>query len=93
MKIVINNCYGGFGLSDTAITLYNRLSGTPSISECEPEPERDDPYLIQVVEMLGELASRQSSKLEIVVIPDDVKWHIVEYDGMEHVAENHRTWH
>jgi len=27
-----------------------------------------------------------------VEIPDDVKWHIHEYDGLEHVAEDHRTW-
>jgi len=24
-------------------------------------------------------------------VPDDVKWHIHEYDGLEHVAEDHRT--
>ena len=23
---------------------------------------------------------------------DDVNWYIEEYDGMEHVAERHRTW-
>ena len=29
---------------------------------------------------------------EIVDVPDDVQWHLVEYDGLEHIAENHRTW-
>ena len=27
-----------------------------------------------------------------VSIPDDVEWQIEEYDGMEWVAEAHRTW-
>ena len=31
-------------------------------------------------------------QLTIVDVPDEVKWHIHEYDGLEHVAEDHRTW-
>jgi hypothetical protein len=27
-----------------------------------------------------------------VEIPGDVSWHIGEYDGVEWVAEDHRTW-
>jgi len=30
--------------------------------------------------------------LKIVDIPDGVEWEIEEYDGMEWVAEKHRTW-
>jgi hypothetical protein len=30
--------------------------------------------------------------LAIVEIPDDVQWIIEENDGMEWVAEKHRTW-
>jgi hypothetical protein len=30
--------------------------------------------------------------LEIVEIPDDVEYTIEEYDGLEHIAEKHRTW-
>jgi hypothetical protein len=30
--------------------------------------------------------------LEIIDIPDDVKWHIAEYGGTEWIAEDHRTW-
>jgi hypothetical protein len=32
------------------------------------------------------------SDLKVVDVPDDVNWYIEEYDGMEHVAERHRTW-
>jgi hypothetical protein len=28
----------------------------------------------------------------VIEIPDDVEWIIVDYDGMEHIAEKHRTW-
>lgn len=54
--------------------------------------ERDDPILIQVIEELGPAANGDHALLEIVDIPDDVKWEIAEYDGSEHVAEQHRTW-
>lgn len=27
-----------------------------------------------------------------VAIPDGVIWHIEDYDGLEHIAEDHRTW-
>lgn len=54
--------------------------------------QRDDPQLIQVIEEFGEQANGWAAEIVIVEIPDDVEWHIDEYDGMEHVAENHRTW-
>jgi len=54
---------------------------------------RDDPFLISVLETLGEEAcSGASASLKIVQIPFDVDWQIEEYDGFEHVAEKHRTW-
>lgn len=53
---------------------------------------RDDPILAQVVEELGELANGRYSKLKVVEIPDDIEWIIDDYDGVEWVAERHRTW-
>lgn len=53
---------------------------------------RDDVNLVKVVEQLGEKANGSCAKLRIVEIPDNVKWHIAEYDGLEHVAEDHKTW-
>ncbi len=50
--------------------------------------ERDDPYLIQVVELLGKKLG-----MEIIEVPDDVEWHISSSDsGEEWIAENHRVW-
>jgi hypothetical protein len=49
--------------------------------------------LIAVIEEMGVVnASGKYAELKIVEVPDDVKWHIDEYDGIEHVAEDHRTW-
>lgn len=53
---------------------------------------REDPLLIQVIEELWEEASGRCGSLEIVEIPDDVEYTIEEYDGLEHIAEKHRTW-
>jgi hypothetical protein len=53
---------------------------------------RNDKDLVEIVESLGNLANGFCASLRIVEIPDGVEWHISEYDGIEHVAENHRTW-
>lgn len=53
---------------------------------------RDDPALVQLVEEDAEKYSGRHATLKVVEIPDDVKWQIEEYDGYEHVAEQHRTW-
>ena len=54
--------------------------------------KRDDPHLIAVVAELGEAANDQHADLKIVEIPDDIEWEIAEYDGLEWIAEKHRTW-
>ena len=91
MKIVINRCYGGFGLSDKALELYNTLADTNLQYACELE--RNDPILVHVVETLGAEANGRFAKLHIVEIPDDVNWEISDYDGMESVEEVHRSWY
>ena len=112
MKIVINKCHGGFGLSEKALYRYAELAGfTLVVGEktslytqyykdevsddnyfSNYEIKRDDPILIQVVEELGEESHNRYSDLKVVEIPDGVGWTIEEYDGMEWVAEVHRTW-
>ena len=135
MKIVVNRCFGGFGLSYEAVMLYAKLNGinlygyindysdktyttflpykeegrkscihysTLSIlpnGKLDDESyfsvyniKRTDPILIEVVETLGEKANGEHAKLEIVEIPDGIEWHIDEYDGIESVHENHRSW-
>ena len=92
-KIAINTDFGGFGLSDEAIELYKVLSEIPLATDLYYwEIDRDDPVLVQIIEQLGDSAGDSYSSLKVVEIPDGVEWHIHEYDGMEHIAENHRTW-
>jgi len=142
MKIVINNQYGGFGLSILAIKEFLKLKGkeayfykmdyrdgifdytkidnlneenlfadcftkdfgkkfnSKDISEEEFEKysfyeksiNRTDKDLIEIVEKLGKQANTMCSALKIIEIPDDIEYEIEEYDGIEWVAEKHRTW-
>ena len=138
MEIVINKCYGGFGLSIEARNLYAKKKGFELFHyekiaykhECrknsykrlvdsarsglaysttvdhgdefegdmskgywsDHDLERTDQALIEVVKELGDKASGNFSSLKVVEIPDDVEWEIDEYDGIEWISENHRTW-
>ena len=84
MKVVINDCHGGFGLSQKALDFLG--------IESEYDISRDDPELIKYVETLKEEANGNCAKLKIIEIPDDVEYVIEEYDGAEWIAEKHRTW-
>lgn len=90
MKIVINTCYGGFGISKEALALFNEREG--AITTNEYSINRNDFILVQIVEQLGEAANGKFAELKVVEIPDDVQWQIEDYDGVEWVAEKHRTW-
>ena len=94
MKVVINACHGGFGLSDKAEELYKRAKGiTGKDTYCVSwDVPRDDPDLVRIVEQLGTKADTSFSQLKIIDIPDGVEFQIEEYDGLEWVAEKHRTW-
>ena len=89
MKIVINACYGGFGLSKEAEELYvqkKNISGP-----LRGDILRNDPVLVEVIETLGDKANGNCAELKVVEIPDDVTdWRLEEYDGWEHIAEGRR---
>ena len=53
---------------------------------------RTAPRLIECVEELDDVASGGFARLKIVEIPDGVEFEIEEYDGMEWIAEKHKTW-
>lgn len=144
-KIVVNRCYGGFGLSHAAyekliewgvpVRKYKNQERDPETNlyknepanegevifdrELTPEGEcsmndlywkyressvtgrywdtwtrdsRTHPLIIRLVEEMGDDASGKYADLKIVEIPAGIQWHLEEYDGIEHVAEDHRTW-
>lgn len=120
MKVAINRCYGGFGLSNQAFEKLLERKGIAFEKEEDPtrgkilgvsyyiegkcgtddgylseydfHADRSDIDLIAVIEEMGESADGAFAKIGIVDIPDDVEFTIEEYDGMEWVAEKHRTW-
>ena len=76
MKIVINDCFGGYGLSEDFLDKYGE--------EFE-NFERNDPKLVAAVEEFGEAESSGFfSKLHIREIPDGyTDYSIEEHDGLE----------
>lgn len=100
-KIVYNACYGGFGLSDEAVSLYLDLKGLVYTKvkgrwgnhfQVEGDPEfyqdgikRSDPILVQVIEILGDKANGDCAKLRLEEVADGTPYRISEYDGMETV--------
>jgi Ni,Fe-hydrogenase maturation factor len=93
MKIVINKCHGGFGLSEKAEEVYRTKKGiTDDESWWSRMVPRDDLILVDIVETMGEKSFGSFAELKVVEIPNDVEWQIDEYDGAEWVAEVHRTW-
>lgn len=141
-EIVINKCWGGFGLSMKAVKRYAELKGfkiyfykrtnfdlggKEEYERVDEENEkkikglnifyyytkdfgkktnklddkyffsvynlkRDDEILVRVVKELGKEVNGEHSELKIVTIPSHIKWNISDYDGMESVEEEHRSW-
>lgn len=54
--------------------------------------ERNDPALIKLISKWKKKSAGRCAELKIIEIPDEVEYTIEEYDGLEHVAEKHRTW-
>lgn len=79
MKLVLNKCFGGFGISDSAAEILG-------IDEYD-FIDRDDGNLIALIDEKGsEFVSGSFAKLKIVEIPDSTTDYVIdEYDGMERV--------
>jgi hypothetical protein len=92
-KVVINTCFGGFGLSELALVTIAERKRVKVADFSVYDLDRDDYDLVTVVEGLGDKANGSHAKLKVVEIPADVQWIIEEYDGVEHIAEVHRTWY
>ena len=86
VKVVINRCFGGFGLSKAA------KDALGDVETDWGDEFRCHPKLVEVVEKLGSAANGPYSELVVVDVPDDVDWYIDNYDGVEMVRERHRTW-
>ena len=91
-RVLINKCYGGFGFSEFLVTEYKRRTGE------DIDSRYDDDFRVDktVIEIFEEFGSKKCSggfaALKLIEIPDDVEYEIKDYDGIEWVAEKHRTW-
>jgi hypothetical protein len=92
MKVAVNRCFGGFGLSKAAYA-HMGLEWDGYGYAFSGSEQRNDPKLIEAIETLGtEVASGPLARVEVVEIPNGIDWTIEEYDGQEWVSEVHRTW-
>ena len=87
-KVVINNDYGGYSLSDDAIlwlmekdSNFEKYKSSYDFSEID----RHNPLLVQCVEELGSKAAGCYASLQVVSFSGD-KYIIEEYDGCECVV-------
>lgn len=55
-------------------------------------PRRDDPYLVSVVEDLGEKANGPNSLLKVIRIPNNIEWRIKSFYGEEWIEERATIW-
>jgi len=133
--VVINTCFGGFGLSHKGVMRYAEIAGIklypwndhitrkyhgdnpcgythyalvpieslernqngdPIVSDENywyyGNLRRTDTILVQVVEELGPDSWSEHAELKVVEVPDEVQWHITDYDGVETIHEIHRSW-
>ena len=99
MKIELNKCYGGFGVSKEACQYMadrGHQGAIEHLQQYQNEDEwiefynvkRDDPLLVEAVQTLGDKASASFARL--VIVDFDVNQLISEYDGNESLAISHR---
>lgn len=82
-KVVINSCFGGYGLSKKAYEFlgkeWDKYGYAYAGYVC-----RSDPKLVECVETLGEAANGECAELKVVEYDDYNFTHqIDEYDGLE----------
>lgn len=108
MKIVINACFGGFSITKEVAGFMSERGNERAKRELEESKDRwygyghvdgmdgvysrEDPDLVAAVEHFKEKSGGTCAKLKVVEIPDGIEYTIEEYDGLEHIAEAHRTW-
>lgn len=93
MKVVINTCYGGFGITDEVKELYKKTTGKV-LSYVVDTEFRCDPKLIEIIETIGleNSADGPGTKLAIIEVPDDTQVEILDFDGYEEIVDARYHW-
>lgn len=91
MKIVINSCYGGFGLSEAGEKRFLEKSG----KEYDVfTTERHDPILIEIIQENSPEYLYNYCKPRIVDFPDIFEYCYIirDYDGLERISIDYEKW-
>jgi hypothetical protein len=91
-KAVYNACYGGFGMSEKGLKLYNNI--TSQDIKYADIICRYDPVLVELVETMGREVNDNYSKLKIKEFPIKFKSFLQwsEYDGYESVSIDYNKY-
>lgn len=101
MKVAINKCFGGFGISKQCYDLmvemgYVLKEPFPNMPEDQAPfwaaKDRSNPIMIKAIETLGKKAWTRYSEIKIVEIPDGAEYEIDDYDGMETLRQPSQVW-
>ena len=96
IPVMYNTCYGGFSLSEAAITEYNRRKSpnTPKLNAMGMHIDRTDPLMIQIIREMGKQANGMCSDIRLDHIPPQYKnnYYIQEYDGTETVQIDYKGY-
>ncbi len=103
-KVLVNSAYGGFTVSYDLVRLagqlgYKRAQTVAETWERHSEysmgelEDRIHPAMVAAYEQLEAKGNTEAlHDLRVADVPDDAKWFIDDYDGIETVREEHRTW-
>lgn len=89
IKVVINDCFGGFTLSQVLEKAYEYITGKDLPDYDDLEDNRTNPILIYLVERLGEIDEKYVKERPRSLVVDTIDlwpgrtYHIHEYDGKE----------
>jgi len=81
--------------SEVAFSILDNLYKMPMSNFYDShrdDEQRSNPDLIEVIERLGEKANGTCARLAIEDIPDNSRYEIEEYDGMESVVPPRMSW-
>lgn len=87
MKVIINECFGGFSLSKFGWDKLMEVKNDNTLKSKDPNAEdfRYDKDLIHLLETYGSEIEGAYSHLGIVDIEKGTKFRICEYDGLESI--------
>ena len=89
MKVLINNCYGGFGISKKFEDHIKSSTEGQLINKYELSA-RHNQFLVEEAIKFGlDKAGGMCAQLSVVDLPDGCEYKIGEYDGMEWIED---TW-